>query len=238
MSSRVNAFFAAVALVCLLPAAVLALQPYNQNFESLNPADPAALSADGWLVYGNVFGPDMGYWYGYGVFPAPNTGQAFCAVVSGEGGAEQGNNQLSVFSDYNNTDHANGAWIEANVFQEQSILAGNAGETWTFSFDAKRGNLAGGTTAKAFIKTLDPAQGYATTNFIFVDMTAIPTTWNTYSVSLAINSGLVGQLFQFGFLSLATHYEGSGVFYDNIACATGTVATEQATWGAVKSLFE
>ena len=31
------------------------------------------------------------------------------------------------------------------------------GETWVFAFDAKRGNIAGASTALAFIKTIDPA---------------------------------------------------------------------------------
>ncbi len=101
-----------------------------------------ALSDDGWLVYGNVFTSGGTYLYGYGPFPAPNTGQAFCQVVVGEGGTEQGAQQLVVFSDYNNTDHASGRLIESNVYQEQVVGPGDVGEIWRFSFQAKRGNLA------------------------------------------------------------------------------------------------
>ena len=90
-------------------------------------------------------------WYGYGVFPAPNDGAAFSAIAIGEGGATQGNQQLSIFSDYNNTDHANGAYIEANVFQEQWVESGDVTETWTFEFDAKRGNIELASIANAFI---------------------------------------------------------------------------------------
>lgn len=200
------------------PAAARAdILAYGQSFEGMSQVDPGALSSDGWLVFGNVYSPAMAYLYGYGPFPAPNGGPpAFCVLETGQGGPTQGNLQLSVFSDYENADHANGNLIESNVFQEQVIGAGDVGRTWYFEFDAKLGNLAGATTALAFIKTLDPNAGYALTNFISADMTSIPATWDRYSVSLTVTAGLVGQIFQFGFANTATLYEPSGVFYDNI----------------------
>lgn len=217
MFQRARTFIAAVLLIAVPSLGQAAITPYSQNFEGLVKSNPAALSADGWVVYGNVFSPDHTTWYyGYGTFPAPNGGAAFCAIADGQGGPEQGNQQLSVYSDYNNTDHALGYQIEANVFREQSIAAADVGTTWTFEFSAKLGNLVPPSTALAFIKTIDPANGYATTNFVTANMTAIPATWNTYSVSLTIDAGLVGQLIQFGFNSTATGYISSGVFYDNL----------------------
>jgi hypothetical protein len=68
----------------------------------------------------------------------------------------------------------------------------------------------------AFIKTLDPSNGYALTNFLTVDTSALPATWGTYSLSLPITAGLVGQILQIGFSNTATSYISSGVFYDNI----------------------
>ena len=101
------------------------------------------------------------------------------------------------------------------------------------------GDLAGGTTAVAFIKTLDPNAGYATTNFITVDMTSIPATWGDYSLAIVIDGTLPGQLLQIGCASTATNYEGSGVFYDNINFGpSGPVAVEDTSWGNVKSLFK
>ncbi len=238
MQHRAIAVFAVAMLICLVPAAGHALLPYNQDFEGLSQPDINALANDGWLVFGNVFGPDWAYWYGYGPFPAPNTGAAFCAIAVGEGGPEQGAQQLVVFSDYENGDHGNGAFIEANVFQEQIIGPGDVSETWTFDFQAKLGNLEGSSTALAFIKTLDPDAGYALTNFITEDMTSIPTTWSSYSISIVIDADLDGQILQFGFLNVATNYEGSGVFYDNVNFhITGPVAVDQETWGGVKSLY-
>lgn len=222
MFQRLRTFIAAV-LLFSAPSLVApslghaAITPYSQDFEGLIKANSAALSGDGWVVFGNVFSPDHStYFYGYGTFPAPNGGSAFCAIASGEGGAAQGAQQLSIYNDYNNTDHAVGNQIEANVFREQTIAAGDVGSTWTFEFNAKLGNLVAPSTALAFIKTIDPANGFATTNFVTANMTAIPTTWKTYSISLTIDAGLVGQLIQFGFNSTASHYVASGVYYDNL----------------------
>lgn len=243
MLHRAMTTLAVAALVSLTSAASWAqLSTYSQNFESMNQADPAALSSDGWKVFGNVFDAGFNWIYGYGVYAAPNNpgAPAFCLVAAGQGGAPQGAQQLVAFNDYNNADHLNFPTriIESNVFQEQTIGAGDVGNTWVFQWDAKLGDLGGSSTASAFIKTLDPNNGYATTNFLQSSMTAIPATWGTYFLSLTITPGLVGQLFQIGFLNTASGYSPSGVFYDNINFAVQpTVAVEETTWGATKALY-
>ena len=216
MQNRATAFTLIALTICLVPALVFAMTPYFQDFEGLNPADTAALSNDGWLVFGNVFDSEGGYLYGYGPFPAPNNGAAFCALETGQGGPDQGAVQLSVYSDYENGDHAVGNLIESNVFQEQIIEAGDTDVAWVFEINAKRGNIAGSSTAAAFIKTLDPSSGWALTNFVTVDMTTIEETWGGYNLYLNVTSDMEGQIFQFGFMNTATLYESSGIFYDNI----------------------
>ena len=72
-------------------------------------------------------------------------------------------------------------------------------------------------TAVAFIKTLDPSAGFATTNNITVNTTAIPDSWNRYSIQIVVDNALIGQVLQFGFAATATNFEPSGVFYDNVA---------------------
>lgn len=193
-----------------------AISAYTQNFEGLVITSPTALSGDGWVVYGNVYTPGNVYMYGYGPFPAPNGGNAFSDIDTGQGGATQGLQQLSIYSDYNNGDHALGNWIESNVYREQTIVAGDVNGYWTFQFDAKLGNLVAPSTAFAFIKTLNPAAGYATTNFRPLETTHLPSTWRTYEIGILITPDLVGQLIQFGFANKATGYVSSGVFYDNI----------------------
>ena len=206
------------------------VEEYEQDFESLDADDPTALGDDDWLVFGNVFdGTTMALLYGYGPNPAPNDGAAFSAIVSGQGGAEQGDQQLSVYSDYNNTDHANGNLIESTVYRERPITAADVGRTIRFAFDAKRGNINDpqdplcpcSSTATGFIKTLDPTAGFATTNLVSEDTTALPEAWNRYELSLPIDAGLVGQLLQVGFTATATNYEPSGNLYDNVVVTSG-----------------
>ena len=232
MRISVKALIVFALLVGLLPAAALALSPYGQDFDGLTQSDAAALSGVGFKVFANVFGPDWGYWYGYGTFPAPNGSGGFCNVDA------DGGQQIVVFSDYNNANHADGAHINSLVFQEQTVGAADVGEIWTFAFAGKRGDLAGASTAGAFIKTLNPAAGWSQTNYLTVDMTAASTSWNAYSITIAIDPSLVGQILQFGFENWATHYEPSGVLYDNVWFhAISPVANESATFGGVKALF-
>ena len=211
------------AFLCLTPiVSVAQLSPYSQDFEGMVMESPVALGNDGWLVFGSVYDGVTGdLLYGYGSFPAPNstasgTNDAFCGLSEMQGGPSQGDQQLNVFSDYENGDHANGNLVESNVYQERTILSGDVGSTWFFEFDAKRGNLVSPTTAVAFIKTLDPGAGFATTNFIQINMTYADTIWWRYAASITIDSGLVDQRLQFGFASTATDYTDSGMFYDNV----------------------
>ncbi len=236
--NRIATTILAAALL-LVPAASRAdLAVYSQNFEGLVQSSPSALSGDGWVVYGNVFSPSWAYLYGYGPFPAPNNTGAFSGIDINQGGAGQGVQQLVVYSDYANGDHANGNWVESNVYQQQAIGAADVGSTWDLTFDAKKGNLAGASTALAFIKTLDPNSGWAMTRFITVNMTSIPDTWGTFTLSITIDPGLAGQILQFGFANTATHYESSGIFYDNVSFNhTGATPVRAKTWGSLKALY-
>lgn len=198
---------------------------YQQDFESLDRTNSAALAADGWVVYGNVFDAATdAYLYGYGPFEAPTDGAAFCAISAGQGGPNQGDQQLSVYNDYNNGDHANGRLIESNVYRERTIVAADVGRTISFGFDAKRGNINDPadplcpctSKANAFLKTLNPIAGFVTTNLARQNTTALPEDWTRYEISLPIDAALVDQVLQFGFVTTATLYQPSGNFYDNL----------------------
>ena len=175
---------------------------YEQDFEALDPGASEALQSDGWLYFGNVFDGTGAFKFGFGPFPAPTTTGQISAIATGEGGPAQGNNQLVVFSNYDccgpgtaNEGHFNGTdLVETIVFQEiNPILASDIGRTFTFEFDAKRGNIGGATTAQAFIRTLDPNAGFATTNNVVHDTTNLPANWATYSISLDLSDpALVG----------------------------------------------
>jgi hypothetical protein len=229
-------FSAPLVLASLLAAPVVshaALTTYSQDFETLAHSDPglgnAALSDDGWLVYANVFATGGAYLYGYGAFPAPNGSSGFSGIDVGQGGPQQGNRQLVAYSDYGNTSaHGSGQGVESLVFQQQTVGAGDVGDTWTFRFDAGRYDrfpLSAPSTARAFIKTLDPANGYQATALSWVDMSAV-TTWGTHLLNFTITAS-AGQILQFGFASMATHYAPSAVAYDNIVFAP---VPEASTW--------
>lgn len=208
----------------LVTAANADLVPYSQDFEGLDMASPTALGDDGWLVYGNAFDSVGNFLYNYGPFPAPNGTSGFSAVATGDAGPDQGTLYLNVYNDYKNADHLNGITIEANVFQEQIIGAGDLSKTFTFDFDYKASTdftPRGSTTTFAFIKVLDPSNGFALVAYPSLETTgASPDTWSEgNSLSVMIDAGWEGHLLQFGFLSNATLFEPSGIFYDNVSFA-------------------
>jgi len=226
------------AILFLAPVVAHAdLVPVNKDFETLNPVDTGALAGDGWLVFGNVFDPGFNYMYGYGPYPAPNAGGAFCNVATGQGGPAQGAQQMVVFSDYASLEHGNGNLVEANVFLEQMVGAADVGQTWVFRFDAKKGDILSPTTALAFIKTLQPPS-YVMTNFITLDTSNLPITWGTFMLSIDIVPALEGQVLQIGFANTTTGYIPSGVLYDNINFAPQTPThTQNTSWGRLKQLY-
>jgi hypothetical protein len=215
----IRAGVTAVAASALFVSASWAdLADYSQDFEGLDSTSPSALGDDGWLVGANVFDSNGVYLFNYFAFPAPNGSGSFSNVAVGAGGVDQGDQQMVVFNDYNNTEQHNTTnIIEANVFHEQNIGAADIGSTWTFSFDAALGDIADRSTALAFIKTLDPNNNWNTSNFLPVDMTTIPSAWNPYTIDILITADLSGQIMQFGFLNTASEFEPSGILYDNVS---------------------
>jgi beta-glucanase (GH16 family) len=205
---------------------------YEQDFEALSQADPAALANDGFVFFADVWMGEVGsgeFQYQYGPGPAPNGGEGFSAVAGGEGGPEQGTQYLNIYSDYANQDHGNGLTINTSVLQElrdlrNRLTAADIPSCWTFTFDYKSpfangiANPASNATANVFFVTLDPDAGFISTNDIRFDTTgASNTDWASGSISIDLSdTQLIGQLLQVGFNTTATNFEDSGVFYDNL----------------------
>lgn len=197
---------------------------YTQDFEGLDIANAAALgtTGDGYQVFNTtLFGATVVY--SYGPFTAPNGGQGFSAIATGEGGVDQGAQYINIYSDYGNADHSNAALDhETSVFQEFTLGADDLG-IYTFTFDAKVPSMNGidpsRVSSLAFIQTLDPNAGFNTTNTITEDMTNISSTdWNTFSIQLDLTDPLlVGQLLQFGWRTIGGEFADSGIYYDNIS---------------------
>jgi hypothetical protein len=191
------------------PNSHAALVNYSQNFEALNQTEATALGNDGWLISAGV--------------SAPNNGSGFSTIASGQGGLAQGAQQLSVFSDYMNANHAAGNLFETLVYQEQTISVADVGSTWNFTFDLKQGNQMPDSSSNTFLKT--------TTSGSILDTTSFGTNWGTQTLSLQIDDTLVGQLLQFGFSTTATNYTPSSMLYDNINfSSTSAVPIPAAVW--------
>ena len=214
----------AAAVFGLAPQASSAqLSAYSQNFETLAPAEigwgNTALGNDGWLTWVNVFNAGGAFLHSYGQFAAPNGTLGYSGVAVGAGGPAQGNRQLVAYSNYDDgAAHSAGNLVETLVFQQRTVTPADVGTAWTFQFDAKLFNLAAPSTARAFIWTLDPNNGFQASASASVDMSAVPTNWGSYSMPFTITAG-AGQILQFGFASVATNYTGSAVYYDNVSFA-------------------
>ena len=195
----------------------------SQDFKGMAPAGPGwgnnALCDDGWLTRVDLYNAGGSFLYRYGPFPEPNGAVGYSGIAVGQGGAQQGNPQLAVCSDYKSCcARGSGERVETFVLQQQTVSAGDGGSTWTFRFDAKWFNLAAPSTAQAFIKTLDPDNGFQACASMSIDMSLVPTTWGTCSRPFTITAG-AGQVLQFGFASTATNVAGSAIHYDNISLA-------------------
>jgi hypothetical protein len=233
--TKIAALVAGSALV----GSAMALSSYSQNFENLVATSSTALGDNGWLVGANVFSPGGNYLYGYFAFPAPNNnlgGGGFSGIAGGLGGANQGAQYLNVYSDYNNFGaHTAGEIVEGYVFREQPVLAADQGKTYKFKFDYRAANSpdgpSGATTTAAFIKVLDPSNGYATiVNPTLVTTLASNSVWsNNNELSVTIGSNWAGYILQIGFVSRATSFAPSGVYYDNVSFAEATSPTITGT---------
>ncbi len=138
---------------------------------------------------------------------------------------EQGDRQLVVFNDYNNVNHGNASnkRIEANVYQQQNVPGSAAGTSVLFRFDAKKGDIAAASTGIAFIKTLDPGNNFALSNFISIDTTSLPVEWSNYGIEFDIDPAIQGHVFQIGFANTASNFDPSGIVYDNVDLAPAPI---------------
>lgn len=202
-----------IATAALISSAAFGFDNYFENFEALDAENPDALTNEGWLVFGNVFGGfpacDQGYWYGYGPFPAPNGGAAFSNIVVDTNTGQA----LNVFSDYNNGNHADNACIEASVFQERIFSAADAG-SFTFRFyTTVPMELDDGVNVYGFIKLLDPDNGFSLDEF----KTVLTDTAGWKEVEIILDESADGKILQWGFTSVASNYLPSGRWYDYIS---------------------
>ncbi|MFK8029568.1 MAG: Ig-like domain-containing protein [Gammaproteobacteria bacterium] len=202
-----------------LPAVVR----YSTDFESANP-DPTMNTriGSGWRYFNAVYlGNPSEFEFSY--FGLAPNGPQISALVTDQGGVEQGGVQLTVYSDYEccqnpATGHqANTEFdiVEVNVFREDNVDAVDVGKTLTFSFDVKKGNIELDSTAFAFIKVLDPNDGFSETGKTEIELTNTSADWIRVDLELVIGDW-TDQTLQFGFQTFSSRFQGAGNFYDNI----------------------
>lgn len=189
---------------------------FSDDFESYDLYVGPGYQGDiggGWTIFANVFGDYPGcsqYWYGYGPFPAPNKDSGFSNITAGSTGQA-----LNVFSDYDQSDHGNGACIETSIFQEVVFSAADA-DSYTFEFDVEAPDALGvDVNTYGFIKLLDPNNGYNTVLF----ETVSTVTAGSKSITVDLDATADGMILQWGFSTTASNYEPSGRLYDNVSFA-------------------
>lgn len=175
-----------------------------------------------------------------GTFGAPaNYNTGYSAIVSGEGDVAQGNQQLSIFNDYNpwspfgDPAIAKPTTIQAFVSKDLGLITADmVGNTYNFSFDGKLGNIDPSLSqAEAFLKVLKSSDlsFIELANNTFDSDANLTASWSGGSIELIVDAGMVGETLQIGFNNTATDYSPSGVFYDNLEFAPA-VPVPAAVW--------
>ena len=211
-----------------------ALASYSEDFELLTTS-PTPLSDAGFVIYQNVYTDQTltNLYSSIGPASALNNMNRFAHVVTGEGGIAQGGQQLRVISDYLSADQPT-RYVDALTLQQQTIGADDLGSTWSFSFDAKLGDIANDTTgdssAFAWIRTIDGTNTLGETR-LDINTANLGSNWGTYVISLLIDPSWNGKTLEYGFKSAAKNYSPSGVYYDNLSL-TGppAVPVPAAVW--------
>ncbi len=199
-----------------------AISTYSSDFESPLLADMVGDTDVEDFKIGNIVNGGAGWFPG--TFGAPaNYNNGFSRIVPGEGDLAQGDQQLSIFNDYNSFGafgtNPPGTSVQSFVTRDVGTVgAGDEGVTYRFSFDAKLGNIESPWQAEAFVKVLkqSDASYIELANNTFDSDAILTVDWAGGFIELVIDSGMVGELVQLGFNSTSTDYGPTGVFYDNL----------------------
>lgn len=206
----------AVAAALISSQSAFAALSYSTDFEDYTTGDV------GNFKIGNIVNGGAGWFPG--TYGAPGDYNVGYSAIIDEGGAAQGSKQLSIFSDYNAWSPFTagaGTTIQAFVSDDVGTITGDmVGNTYSFTFDAKLGNIdLALSDAAAFIKVLktSDASYNELANLEFDSAANLTTDWGAGSIDITIDAGMVGELLQIGFHNTATDWSPSGVVYDNLA---------------------
>ncbi len=113
--------------------------------------------------------------------------------------------------------------LNLNVFQQQTISAADVGTTvvFDFLFSGAPGalNTAASTSVEAFLLTLDPNNGFATTNEVSFDLSgAVEGVTESGQLTLDLSApALAGQTLQFGVRNSFADGQNPAVIVDNLS---------------------
>jgi hypothetical protein len=194
---------------------------YIDDFESYDAELP---NIDGWLTFVNIFDRNGNYIGGYGPggSGAPSTAQnggAFSVLTDTDTADEQGDQHITVFSDYNNSFDQENNVLETNVFKEFILTSGDVG-TFRFEADLRKPTsnaIAGDSTMSVFIKVLDPGSGYNQVLINTLNITDFGAdAWDRVAIDAVLEESMENMILQFGFMSVTQNYDGSGMHFDNV----------------------
>lgn len=193
--------------------------------------------SEGWIGYMNVFdnngGSQGGYIFGsgWGVSDLKTT-----VAVSNTG--TYNGDQLVLEPNYNTYNAADGYWangsvgnkfMEANTFVETASIS-TASTSFSGTIDSY--TLAGGYTAQAFIKVLNPNNGYSTDVF----QTANLVSGSSFNLSADL-SAHQGKLLQLGFMVSGLNANPGGPSLGNVTVTTAAAPIpEPSTYSAFVGL--
>lgn len=219
------------AAIAYAPVSSAALA-YSQDWEGNTAGDPGGVG-DGFVI-GNINVTTGGQWFAG--LPAPTGVNAWADFVD-EGGAAQGNTQLSAYTDYNNPALASGDNVIGFLYKDLGTITNDmVGNTYTFSFDAKLGNILTGPNgagdANAYITILEQTAGFGTMFNDEFNYTGLPgdSSWGGGSIDVTILPAFEGELLQIGFSTETTGFQDTGIIYDNLNFDAAAVPVPAAVW--------
>ena len=214
---RFAKFVIVLLATALMSSSAFAAINFSDNFESYNAPDNNPIGGN-WLWYltgWNDWSTCTNYWFGFGPNPAPNSNDPYTASNIATGATGQA---LNVFSDYANQEvQAADKCAEVSVFQEMAIGSSDTG-SYTFRFEVQAlETLGAGVRTNAFIKVLDPNNGYETVYYETVNTK----TGGAKLMSITLGADDIGNLLQFGFANISNENRATSRLYDNVTFAIG-----------------
>ena len=203
---------------------------FSDDYESYSVSDA---NLEPWLYYVDTFGPSGTYLGWYGGTPAPSNGPQVSSIVT-----EDGNNLLNTYSNYGDSAHSSGNFIETCIYRDGGLISQDMVGSWQLTFLAKSpaenncggtnaNNGASGGTCHAFVKVLDSST-FAQLLSEKEETTSASVDGESYVLAFEITESMVGHILQTGFMNFAGSYAPTGMHYDDVSLKSYTPDEESS----------